>query len=308
MIYFSVVIPLYNKQDSITGTLNAVLNQSYNHYEIIVVDDGSTDASLQRAKSIVSDKIHVISKTNGGVCSARNLGIESAKYEYIAFLDADDVWEATYLETQAGLIDKFDKAAMWGVNFAPLIRDKEIILFTGLPEGFCDYVTDYFRLKKQSDLFCSSSVVVRKPAFAVAGLFDERIRFSEDLDMWYRIILHFPVVFYDKILVHYRHDAENRALNRERTLTAFLPYFVDKYDSICAANKEFSYFIHTFSAAHLRLYYFGKRAGRHDAKVAVEKLRYNDIHPKYKWWYKTPYVIGWCIYKLTGLKHKISSK
>lgn len=308
MIHFSVIIPLYNKQDSITDTLNSVLSQTYNHYEILVIDDGSTDDSVAKVTQLQCDRLKIISQQNAGVCAARNKGIAGAAYDYIALLDGDDLWEPGYLQEQANLIHDFPDAAMWGINFAPVENDKLIILFTGLPSGYRNYVEDYFIMKKQSDLFHSSSVVVRKPAFEVAGLFDERIRYSEDLDMWYRIILNFPVVFFDKILVYYRLDAENRALNRQRTLKSFLPYYVSKYEHYCDINKAFSYFIHTFSAAHLRLYYFGKRADRQDAKVAVEKLRYDDIHPKYKWWYKTPYVIGWCIYKLTGLKHKISSK
>src|SRR5574344_2444204 len=97
-IYFSVVIPLYNKATSITSTIQSVLAQSYAYFEIVIIDDGSTDNSVQNVKLIDDRRIRLISKQNGGVSSARNVGIQNAKYDDIAFLDADDYLEPTYLE------------------------------------------------------------------------------------------------------------------------------------------------------------------------------------------------------------------
>ena len=87
---FSVVIPLYNKEHYIGKTLKSVLNQTFQDFEIIVVNDGSTDHSLDAARSIKSDRVQIISQENAGVAVARNTGIEHASAEYIAFLDADD--------------------------------------------------------------------------------------------------------------------------------------------------------------------------------------------------------------------------
>lgn len=96
-IEISVVIPLYNKATSITSTIQSVLAQSYPYFEIVIIDDGSTDNSVQIVKLIDDKRIRLISKQNGGVSSARNYGIRMAKYEYLAFLDADDYWEPSYL-------------------------------------------------------------------------------------------------------------------------------------------------------------------------------------------------------------------
>ena len=95
---YSVVIPLYNKEHYIAGTLRSVLTQTFPDYEVIVVDDGSTDHSLQACKEVRSDKIRVVQQVNQGVSAARNKGIELAAGEYICFLDADDTWHPDYLQ------------------------------------------------------------------------------------------------------------------------------------------------------------------------------------------------------------------
>ena len=236
-MHFSVVIPLYNKQNSITATLRSVLAQTYTNYEIIVVDDGSMDDSANVAEAVLQASrlsplaFRLIRKPNGGVCSARNRGIQEAKYDYIALLDGDDLWDEHYLEEQVKLIQDFTEAKMWGINFAEMSNGELIRkLPTGLPEGYRGYVENYFQIPGRiSDLYCSSSVVVKKEAFDRIGYFDERIKYAEDSDMWFRIIATYPVAFYDRYMAFYQYDAENRAMNRTRLLRCFLPYYVDKY-------------------------------------------------------------------------------
>jgi glycosyltransferase involved in cell wall biosynthesis len=95
----SIIIPLYNKQDCIRKTLDSILVQDYSDYEIVIVDDGSTDNSIEVINSINDSRIVVHSKTNGGPSSARNYGVNKAKGEWILFLDADDTLERLALET-----------------------------------------------------------------------------------------------------------------------------------------------------------------------------------------------------------------
>lgn len=304
---FSVIIPLYNKQISLQNTLQNALKQTYRDFEVIVIDDGSTDSSAEIVNEymLMDKRIRLFQQENSGVCSARNMGIKMSKYDYIAFLDADDIWNYNYLEEQNKLIRDFPEAAMWGTNFALVNNGVVKKLDTGFQEDFRGYVTDYFSMARVSDLFCSSSVVVRKDAFDIAGMFDTRIKYSEDIDMWYRIILNFPVVFNAQIFVYYSQDAENRALKKNRSIKDFLPFYVSKYNQYCEKNHIFSHYIHTFSASHLIYYYFGKYEERDDANVAVKYLRYDDIHPKYRLLYNTPYLIGIFFYCLMRLKQKI---
>lgn len=301
---FSIVIPLYNKQDSIQQTIDSVLKQTFTHFELIVVDDGSVDNSFKIVSLIEDRRIILIHQENKGVCAARNKGIEVAQHQYIAFLDGDDVWTPDYLQEQVNLISDFPLAALWGVNFSPLSKGQTVCLLTGLPNGYRGYVENYFKLKRVSDLFCSSSVVVKKEAFDKAGLFDERIKYSEDIDMWYRIILNFPVVFYDKVMVLYRQDAENRALMKIPELKYFLPYFIDKYQ-IYKDQKDFYVFINKWSAVIIRKYYFNIKWERAYAKTAAQKLDYSLLPLVYRLLYKTPYVIGKAVYKIAELKKNI---
>ncbi len=314
-IKISIVIPLYNKQNAIIATLQSVLSQTYTHYEVIVVDDGSTDESANIVKSTFRlsnfspSAFRLISKTNGGVSSARNRGIQEAKHDYIALLDGDDLWEPTFLEEQLKLIQDFPKAAMWGVNIAFIKNNQKCNWEQGMGDGYRGYVENYFGTK-HNDLFCSSSVVIRREVFDKVGLFDERIASSEDLDMWYRIILRYPVVFYDKVLVYYNQDAENRVAydtDVRFPLTKDIKYYFDKHNDEFENNPVFSHFMNNYVAANLLKdgYYFGTKQERIDSDVIVQKLRYQDIHLKYKWMFKTPRCLGWLVYNVICLKKRL---
>lgn len=307
----SIVIPLYNKELSILNTIKSVQNQSYDDFEIIVVDDGSTDGSYGIVEGLRSSepRLTLIRKSNGGVCSARNTGIEAAHGEFVALLDADDIWDEDYLQEQMRMVSDYPECSMWGINYGETI-DGEVIrdVPTGLPKGFRGIVEDYFRIPGRiSDLFCSSSVLIRKSAFDTVGLFDERIRYAEDSDMWFRIIARFPVAFYDKYMVFYRFDAENRAQTRYRYLKFFLPFFVDKYSSY-KDNPVFYSWIHRWSAQHIARYCFKSEQERGDAYEAASRLDFTVIPTKYTLLFKSPYFIGRCLYDLIGLKYKFFTR
>lgn len=310
----SVVIPLYNKEKAIVQTLESVFHQTVASEEIIVVNDGSTDKSLQVVENFIRSnvygvKIKIISQANAGVSAARNKGIKEAKGEYVALLDGDDLWEPTFLEEQVKLIYDFPKAGMWGVNTAFIKGGKTYKWEQGMGEGYRGYVENYFGTK-HNDLYCSSSVVIRKEVFENVGYFDERISSSEDLDMWYRIILKYPVVFYDKVLVYYNQDAENRVAYDTDTrfpLTKDIKYYFDKFNDEFDHNPVFSRFMNNYVAANLLKegYFFGTAQECKDSDVVVKKLRYQDIHPKYRWIFKTLRWFGYIIYQIVCLKKKI---
>lgn len=297
----SVVIPLYNKEKSILMTIQSVINQSYTDFELLIIDDGSTDGGGAIAASYPDTRIRVIHQQNRGVCAARNRGIQEAKGEYIALLDADDQWDMKYLEEQMQMVADFPEAAMWGINFAELNEGKLIRkLETGLPDGYRGYVENYFEMPDRvSDLLCSSSVVIRKEVFEKVGYFDERIRYSEDIDMWYRIISNYQVAFYDRYMVHYLYDAENRTMNRARLLKYWLPYYVDKYkDPLFRHNKVFYCWIMRWAAVRIKTIYFNNEEQHADAKVASRKLDYSQLPIKYRFELLTPYWMGKMVYKM----------
>lgn len=104
---FSVVIPLYNKKHTIRECIASVLSQSYQDFELLVIDDGSTDNSFQVLSEYSDNRIRIVQQSNGGVSSARNLGLKLAKSKYVALLDADDLWMPDYLEKMNSFIEAY---------------------------------------------------------------------------------------------------------------------------------------------------------------------------------------------------------
>ncbi len=212
MIKFSVVIPLYNKENEIADTINSVLNQSYKADEIIVVDDGSTDGSMEIVNKNFKDKIKIISQKNQGVSSARNRGIEEARNEYICLLDADDLWELNFLFEIAQLIRLFPKAMLYATAHK-FIDEKGQVLkgrisfdleYQGLIKNFIK------NFRRNYGLVNSSSVCIRKSSKV---LFPQNEKKGEDICVWLKLGLKGSLAFSAKPLSIYRLDASNRSAN-----------------------------------------------------------------------------------------------
>lgn len=124
---FSIIIPLYNKEKYIQRAVDSVLNQTYQNFELIIVDDGSTDGSLSAIKNYTGNpKIRIISQNNKGACSARNTGINSAMYKYIIFLDADDAWMENFLKEICNLINQYPDCGIYATSFQRILSSKKI--------------------------------------------------------------------------------------------------------------------------------------------------------------------------------------
>lgn len=206
----SVIIPLYNKAQSIASTIESVLNQTYRNFELIIVNDGSTDNSLEIVQKIVDPRIVVINKPNGGVSSARNEGIKQAKYEYTAFLDGDDLWYPNALEEYKFLIENFDKCAIYSTSYSMTIKEN-------ISRENRYVVDDYFYFdalsyaKNGFALTCSDCIVVKKECFRQVGGFNETMSMGEDLDMWRRLTDRYLLAKSEIVTALYRTNSENRA-------------------------------------------------------------------------------------------------
>ena len=204
---FSVIIPLYNKEQYIKDTIYSVINQTFTNFEIIIIDDGSTDRSLEVVKSIDDLRVILINQTNGGVSKARNRGIREAKGEFIAFLDADDIWASNKLEKQYKIHQKYPELK-WSCGGYKIIGDKkknrEVIfksnlLNLGLIDDAIDAIVEGLRIS-------TITVVIRKEIFNNNRLyFNEDINTSEDREVWYKIASLYPSIGYvPKILAFYK--------------------------------------------------------------------------------------------------------
>jgi len=131
-ILFSVVIPLYNKEDYIVDTLNSVLNQEYQNFEVIIVNDGSTDKSLKVVESLVDPRISVFTILNSGAAEARNYGINKSSGIYVALLDADDCWKPNHLAIFFNTINKYPNEFIYCNNYE--IQLSDISLTKQLPQ------------------------------------------------------------------------------------------------------------------------------------------------------------------------------
>lgn len=217
---FSIIIPLYNKSSYIKETIESVLNQSYSEYEIIIVDDSSTDNSLEIVRSIVDDRIRVYSKKNEGVSAARNYGIKKVVGDYICFLDADDLWKNNHLQVLYDLISKYPQCGIYStayciLNDAERSTEKRGILTWETDED--NIISDYFKLKVQyKTQFCWTSAVCVKKEIIREIHFSYGIRRGEDLDVWTRIIVDNDYAFSNKITAYYRINTSN-SLNSEYT-------------------------------------------------------------------------------------------
>lgn len=186
----TVVIPLYNKESSIARALDCVLGQTYSDYELVVVDDGSTDDGAAVVEQYNDPRIRLIKQKNGGVSAARNRGIEEARGEYIALLDADDVWYTNHLEDLAQLIELYPQCKAFSTKYINHINgaDHQIILNKMPFQGESGVLTNYFEVCSCSHPpVCSITACIEKKLLQAIGGFPVGITSGEDLLTWARI-------------------------------------------------------------------------------------------------------------------------
>jgi len=207
---FSVIIPLYNKAPYIAKAIESVLGQTFRDFEVIVIDDGSTDQSLEVAKTFENKSITIISQPNSGVSTARNNGVKLAKHPYICFLDADDWWHPTFLEEMKRLITDFPGAGIYGSGYYIVKHGQERIAPIGVPQGFERGIIDYCEVyaKTLCMPLTSISVVIPKHIFDEEEGFKSQLKFGEDFDLWIRIALKHQVILVNKPLAYYNQDVD----------------------------------------------------------------------------------------------------
>ena len=206
---FSVIIPLYNKAPYIRKALESVFAQTYTDYELIIVDDGSTDNSdyiadkYIRYNTLYSPNVRLLRQANNGVSVARNNGVEASKGEYIAFLDADDWWEPTFLEKMTQLIDDYPEAGLYASNYYYYKGGKNIVK-VNIQTGYFNYPKEYY--KKFAMPITSITAVIPRKIYNEMGGFPTNIHLGEDFLLWAKIAIQYPVVFLNIPLAWYNND------------------------------------------------------------------------------------------------------
>ena len=203
----SVIIPLYNKENSIEQTINTVLSQTLLSQEIIVVNDGSSDRSFEIAKSLNNPLVKLLDQSNGGVSAARNAGIAFAKSEWIAFLDADDLWEETFLSEMSQLNETFPSANVLASAYNLIESNgvkRNIELRNIKFDGMSGRMENYFEVASSSSPpICASAVVIRKNALNAIGGFPIGVKSGEDLITWAKLAAANEIAYTRKALASF---------------------------------------------------------------------------------------------------------
>lgn len=186
MPHISVIIPAFNAEQTIAETLASVLQQSYVDFEVIVVDDGSTDETVKRVQQFEDARIQITSYPNAGLSTARNRGIANATGTLITFLDADDLWTVDKLEKQVQALDHHPSAGVVYSWTCYMYERENELEFHACPAY--SYAGDvYAQLLVQDFIFSGSNVLIRREAIEAVGRFDPTLRSCEDWDYWLRL-------------------------------------------------------------------------------------------------------------------------
>lgn len=239
MAYFTVIIPLYNKENYIKKTLQSVLNQTFQDFEIIVVEDCSTDSSKSSAQVVCSDKIKIVQhEYNQGLSASRNTGIANSDSDFLAFLDADDLWDNKYLEKIHDLTQKFPTAHLFATNYTETYSEKIAVKPSSNLKNFHSegIITDFFESSLYQNIYCPSSLCAKKEVFDTIGGYNINISFGEDVDFNIRANCKFTLAYSATLLVHNIMFAENKITNsclKNKTITDF-----DSYEYLTQNNKS----------------------------------------------------------------------
>ena len=303
MVYFSIIIPLFNKENHIENTLKSILKQTYTNYEIIIVNDGSKDGSESKVLNFKDSRIQLYNQKNQGAAMARNLGIEKAKYDYIAFLDADDLWMENHLETLSALIQDFPNAGIYASRYQLIFKEGKISIpkFYGISDDFYGIVPDYFDASLNYAVATSSSIVVPKYIFEKIGNFKTKISSGQDVDMWIRIASKYPVAISAKITASYLHYIEN-SLSKTPILDKKIKDFND-YKLEEEANSSLKKYLDIYRMEYAMQY---KIAGsRKESKELYDAILKDNIPLKSRIVYHLP---QWILTLLLKIKRILRNK
>ena len=214
MPFFSVIIPLFNKEKFIEATLKSVLNQTFIDFEILIINDGSTDNSATIIEGFDDPRIRYFLKENAGVSSARNDGIEKAQSNYISFIDADDYWYPDFLEEMFKIIQNYPQQKAFSAAIE-IETSKKVIpaSYSIVRTNDCEIV-NYFTASSKETVICTSCAVFHKSIFEETGNFDITVKSGQDTDLWIRLGMNYPVVFSWKILARYIYDENSLSKNK----------------------------------------------------------------------------------------------
>jgi glycosyltransferase involved in cell wall biosynthesis len=284
---FSIIIPLYNKAGYVAKAVNSVLNQTFSEFELIVVNDGSIDNSLATVSAFTDNRIRIITQANAGVSTARNNGVKNAKYDYVAFLDADDWWDISFLQEINVLIRKYPDAGLYASNYKQIIKRKEIckIKIPNFEDGYINYF-DLFLLNKGTP-FNSSSVCIKKQCFLQENGFKDYLKGGEDTELWLRMACKYKFAYINKYLSFYNLDVENQAVRKIFPKENCYIFHLEELELYAKKNSNLKIIFDILVLRDLKLYYLNSLYNKEIFEILgkVDKANFSVL---YRLFYYSP--------------------
>ena len=235
----SVIIPSFNTAAFLPQALDSVLHQTYSDWEVILVDDGSTDNTSEIAKAASSSfggRLNYVYQTNKGLPAARNTAIRNSSGEFISLLDADDIYAPRRLEASIAAMDRNPNAGLVHSKVARIgMQGENLGIPFAPPEKFLSGNIAHHIFTRQAHIVCPTAMF-RRVCLDKAGYFDESMRATEDRDLWFRLAQYYPVIYINEILAYYRISPNSMSKDWERMRTSAMQ-FIDKHHKSGACGK-----------------------------------------------------------------------
>ena len=203
----SIIIPVYNNELEVERAIKSVLSQTIQDFELIIIDDGSSDKSFETINSIKDNRIKYFKQQHGGASMARNYGVSKTQFDFIAFLDADDEWLDDFLETVISLRNKYPEAGLYFTNYIYYNESNINAVNNAIKKENIDkeefLIKNYFNyvLSSESINICTSCTAMNKKIFLELNGFDINATWGEDQDLWGRAALRYQIAYSNTIRV-----------------------------------------------------------------------------------------------------------
>lgn len=292
MPHFSVIMPLYNKAPYVRKAVESVVGQTYDDWELIVVDDCSTDGSAAVAEQVVDSRIRIVRLgENGGVGAARNHGVALSEAPLVCFLDADDWWDPTFLEEMAGLTERHPDAGIYGTGYCIVKNGKKRVAPIGVDEGFAEGEINYCQVYARTLCMPLTSITVCMPrtVFDEAGGFPTDVRLGEDFLLWVRVALTHKAVLLNRPLANYNQDVAVafRGTHHLHPPERNMMWHLDEWSAFETSNTDYKQLVDNLRTYSLMNYLLDRRY-REAARKELAKVDWSHQPAKTRRLYRCP--------------------
>lgn len=295
MLFFSIIMPLYNKAPYVRKAVESVVGQTFADWQLIVVDDCSTDGSAAVAEQVADSRIRIVRLgKNGGVGAARNHGVALSEAPFVCFLDADDWWEPTFLEEMAGLTERHSDAGIYGTSYYIVKNGKKRVAPIGVDKGFTEGEINYCRVYAKT--LCmplwTGAVCMPRTVFNEAGGFPVGIKLGEDFLLWVHVALKHKVVLLNEPLSNYNQDVDvtYRGTHHLHEPQHHMLWHLGDLEIFEMKEHDYKNMIDRLRAYGLFPYYLNRQY-RTIANIELNKIDWNVVDKKYNHLYHCPIIL-----------------